>query len=192
MSTSTWKTEILNRLIERDNLSKSSAGIYKSFDSLNAKIVRLREEIDRLHQDNTKLELSNALGERDILKQELESKNLQIEAYKAKNNSQLSEIRTYEKNLALLTEGYKTLQNRLKRLQEETKVKNQNIEIVNDDLLSLQIENNLLNVKVAKLTAENNELVERWMAKVSEDAQVLNDANEVLELSRKSMSPSEG
>ncbi|GME76355.1 unnamed protein product [Ambrosiozyma monospora] len=90
-----------------------------------------------------------------------------------------------EKNIRLLTDGYKKLQDKFSRLQEETKMKNQNIEVVNDDLLSLQIENNLLNKKVEDLTLEREKLIQRWMNKVSKDAEVLNDANKVLELNRK-------
>ncbi|ODQ67630.1 hypothetical protein NADFUDRAFT_82055 [Nadsonia fulvescens var. elongata DSM 6958] len=50
-----------------------------------------------------------------------------------------------------------------------------------DEILSLQIELNVLETKNAELSIENQSLVKRWLAKVQAEAERVNDANIFLE-----------
>lgn len=58
---------------------------------------------------------------------------------------------------------------------EEYQHKNKSIELLNDEFLATQIQNNLLFDKVNKLERENAELVERWLLKVQQDADKINE-----------------
>ncbi|ODQ80605.1 hypothetical protein BABINDRAFT_160862 [Babjeviella inositovora NRRL Y-12698] len=88
-----------------------------------------------------------------------------------------------------ITNGFsaKAQQKSLAKLQKEFAVKlhemqekNKAIELANDTVLSLEIENNVLADRIAALESENELLITRWIAKVSADAQKLNEANETL------------
>ncbi|GMG30959.1 unnamed protein product [Ambrosiozyma monospora] len=180
MSSASWKQDLLNNLVQRDEAQQKDDSVYQSLQ-----VSSLESELDTLRKDDTKAELEKALKQISQLNEQLASQLTKLDAYKRQSTSKDVQLSRMEKNIRLLTDGYKKLQDKFSRLQEETKMKNQNIEVVNDDLLSLQIENNLLNKKVEDLTLERDKLIQRWMNKVSKDAEVLNDANKVLELNRK-------
>lgn len=61
-------------------------------------------------------------------------------------------------------------------LKEESKYRSQSMESINDEILSLQIQNNLLTEENDKLRKENDQLIDRWLKKVEQDAKLLNDA----------------
>lgn len=63
----------------------------------------------------------------------------------------------------------------------ESSKKSTEIQNLQDDLLVLQLSLNVSESKAKKLEDENNNLVERWMKKMSEEADKMNDANAFLE-----------
>jgi chromosome segregation ATPase len=66
------------------------------------------------------------------------------------------------------------LTTKLNTQTEEYQHKNKSIELLNDELLSMQIQNTLLYDKVEKLERENDQLVQRWLEKVQQDADKIN------------------
>ncbi|QLQ78031.1 hypothetical protein HG537_0A02780 [Torulaspora globosa] len=62
----------------------------------------------------------------------------------------------------------------IKKLKEVINVRNKDFEKLNDEIISLTIENNLTNRKLAELEVEHNKLVSRWVAKVQEEVDRLN------------------
>ncbi len=145
--------------------------------------------MEAFKKEDSTAELARAVNERNILEETLETSQKLLVHEKKESSSLQKKVKELQKNLDLLSEGYKKLQGRFNRVQEEEKMKIQSIESLNDDFLSLTIENNLINNRVAKLKQENDELIKRWMDKVSQDAEILNNANAALEVSRKSLSP---
>lgn len=68
-----------------------------------------------------------------------------------------------------------------KKLQDaDTTVleKNKTIESINDQIVLLQMQISVLLSKNDRVTAENKSLILRWIEKVAQDAEVLNNANE--------------
>ncbi|CAB4254493.1 similar to Saccharomyces cerevisiae YMR159C ATG16 Conserved protein that interacts with Atg12p- Atg5p conjugates to form Atg12p-Atg5p-Atg16p multimers [Maudiozyma barnettii] len=59
-------------------------------------------------------------------------------------------------------------------LQERIEIMNKNIERLNDELISTNIENNILQDKFESLNDEYNKLVQRWLQKVQKEADVMN------------------
>lgn len=79
------------------------------------------------------------------------------------------------------------LTRRVEGLTMEIKEKNKSIEIINDEHLVNQMQTNVMTERMdqltkenAKLRAENDELVLRWMKKVAEDAERMNEVNELI------------
>jgi regulator of replication initiation timing len=66
------------------------------------------------------------------------------------------------------------LTTKLNTQTEEYQHKNKSIELLNDEFLSMQIQNTLLYDKVEKLEKENDQLVQRWLEKVQQDADKIN------------------
>lgn len=62
----------------------------------------------------------------------------------------------------------------IRKLKEVLNVRNKDFEKLNDEIISLTIENNLTNRKFTELETEHNKLVKRWVAKVQEEVDRLN------------------
>ena len=83
--------------------------------------------------------------------------------------------------LATLRERRQDLELRAVLHGETLREKNQQIQVLQDELLTTGISLNVLEDKAAKLEQENKALLERWLAKVKADADGMNEANEFLE-----------
>jgi len=82
----------------------------------------------------------------------------------------------------MLKKAVTRLTDKLNNQTEEYQHKNKSIELINDEIISLSIQNNLLTDKVDKLENENASLVERWIEKVKSDADKMNETNAFLEM----------
>ncbi|ESW98669.1 Autophagy-related protein 16 [Ogataea parapolymorpha DL-1] len=184
-----WKNDLLAKLAQRDKSMETQKDVFLSFQFLSTRIASLERQLDTVQRDDSKKTVLDLLGEIDQLKQKLDLTEDSLKHEIAKNKELVKELSTIKNNFNILTDGYKKLQERHLRLQEESKIKFQNLESLNDDILSLNIENNLLNDRMAKLKQENESLIERWMKRVKQEAEVLNDANEALSRSEKSLKP---
>jgi chromosome segregation ATPase len=90
--------------------------------------------------------------------------------------------------LSMLTHRLTALRERRNDLElravlhgETLREKNQQIQVLQDELLATGISLNVLEAKAVKLQEENKELLERWLAKVKADADGMNEANQFLE-----------
>ncbi|KAK9238015.1 autophagy protein 16-domain-containing protein [Lipomyces kononenkoae] len=139
----------------------------------------------------TRTELESVYKDQSTSKSRIE--NLQVEAEKLKhyNSRILAEYNTANKTVNMSTNGIirfeqlqldkKKLESRLKTRDEEYRERNKSIQILQDEILTYQIQLNVAEDKVNKLEKENRELVNRWMERVSREAEKLNDANAFLE-----------
>lgn len=62
----------------------------------------------------------------------------------------------------------------LNQLKEVMSVMNKNNERLNDEIISLTIENNVLQEKIKLLNVEHNKLIQRWLLKAQRDADIMN------------------
>ncbi|OUM55289.1 hypothetical protein BVG19_g4797 [[Candida] boidinii] len=184
MSMISWKNQLLENLRERDALQKSASDENDAFKSIQLLTQRLNDMQIRQklleHKDTESEVLAKKLTEFETLR-ELNNK------YKETINDDKAKLKTLDNNLKesqkvidSMNDSYQQLHDKFVRFKEESVARNKSLEIVNDDLLSLQIENNLLNDRISKLSKENDQLIKRWMDKVSKDAETLNDINELL------------
>ena len=80
--------------------------------------------------------------------------------------------------LILINNLKKELLNRnteIRNLEEIVAIQKKNSNRVNDELLSLNIENNLLHNKLDTLTEEHEKLVKRWLDKIQKEADLMNE-----------------
>ncbi|CEP22635.1 unnamed protein product [Cyberlindnera jadinii] len=109
-------------------------------------------------------------------------------AYEQDLAEQKSKVQALEDNVSMLQRRVRNLANEKEKLNavvtkltdklnsqtEEYHHKNKSIEVLNDEFLSMQIQNNLLHDRLATLEKENDQLVQRWLAKAQEDADRIN------------------
>ena len=69
-------------------------------------------------------------------------------------------------------------------LKERIEVMTKNVERLNDELISTNIENNVLQDKFDTLNEEYNKLVQRWLKKVQKEADEMNENVENLNNSK--------
>lgn len=167
-----WRDEILDKLGQRDALEKNDSEYYRAFSQLS-EVFRnisiggsdskdLGEEIFRLKREN------------ETLRERLNKVLIDKEKSELKTRQSISKQEQLERQTRLLIQ-------KVEHLEMEVSEKNKTIEITNDELLTSQIHNNVLDERISKLSAENEKLVQRWIDKVKADAEKLNDANEFLQ-----------
>lgn len=171
-----WSEDILKKLTLRDEYEKKDSKYFKAFTQLSQN-TRLKD-VDR---DDGGQDYNKVVNENNQLKNEVES--LTSNLNQATINLEKSELQYNQlfKTQSQLERQVKSLNSKIKSLNLEILEKNKSIEIVNDELLLNQIQTNVLNDRIHKLSKENEKLVERWIEKVKNDAEKLNDANEFLE-----------
>lgn len=168
-----WTDEILQRLTMRDAFEQRDSDYYSAFMDM---VSQLQEKTDAgSKEDDSVVQSENVRLHREIDKvvASLNSSAVQIEKLleeKTKNETVISSLRkTINKS-----------NDKVESLNIEIKEKNKTIELINDELLVLQMQVKVLTNSVQQLTAENENLIQRWMDKVSADAEKLNDANQFL------------
>ncbi|CCE72543.1 Piso0_000125 [Millerozyma farinosa CBS 7064] len=167
-----WRDEILDKLGQRDALEKKDSEYYRAFSQLSEAFRNistggsdskdLSEEILRLKQEN------------ETLRERLNKVLIGKEKSELKTRQSTSKQEQLERQSRLLLQ-------KIEHLEMEVSEKNKTIEITNDELLTSQIHNNVLDERISRLSAENEKLVQRWIDKVKADAEKLNDANEFLQ-----------
>ncbi|ANZ75755.1 BA75_03241T0 [Komagataella pastoris] len=199
-----WKHEVLEALKERDRKESTNKEIYESCEYLphhipcplvntNDPIVQfgvdrfqeLKQQLESIEKKDSQIELEKTMGQLKVQTESLNSTQRRLRQAQDKKNE-------LEKANVELTQALNLAENRLKQcvnklrvLKEESQTKNASLELVNDELLSLHIQNNLMNDKIESLTSENDKLVQRWMEKVTKDAELLNEANKYASQGRK-------
>ncbi|KAK9479230.1 autophagy-related protein 16 [Lipomyces japonicus] len=185
MAATNWKTQFLDSLHERDAREKKLVFVFESYSRLanrvaqleNAKQVSdgfdpggassreaasLRAELQNLYDFKT-----SSAARID----ELQVQNEQLQIYNTRILAEYDKARTEKKQI----------QSRLKIKDEEQRERNRALQVLQDELLTHQIQLNVAEDKIISLEAENKELVKRWMERVSREAEKLNDANAFLE-----------
>ncbi|KAI6082897.1 autophagy protein 16 [Hypoxylon rubiginosum] len=118
-----------------------------------------------------KLELAEALRSKGQLQSRLKVAEGELQKLRSKtkvDNKRISDL-TIERN---------TLMAKLKDRNEELVGKNKMLKDIQDENLTLNIQLDVMEQKVAKVAAENKELVDRWMKRMRHEADAMNIENE--------------
>lgn len=160
-----WQ-EIHRRLEARDVVEKTDSNLYKAFDQLW-----------RMHLNNDK-DSSEVVHERNELTKENDDLIHRLNRQTAKLEAASAEIvrlRKYTRGQDLKIEK---LNGKIDNLRTEISEKNKSIEIINDEHLVLQMSQNALKDDHQTLQKEHQSLVNRWLDKVKQDADFINQLNE--------------
>lgn len=121
------------------------------------------DAVPRLRQ-----ELTEAQRSRGVLETRLQS--IAEELQKVKIQSSLDNKRTNE-----LSKERDTLVRAIRDRDEEIKGKAKLMDDVHDETVSLTLQLNMADDRARKLEAENQELVKRWMKRMGEEADQMNE-----------------
>ncbi|KAI1434899.1 autophagy-related protein 16 [Xylaria sp. CBS 124048] len=118
-----------------------------------------------------RLDLAEAIRGREQAQARLKAAETELATLRSKTQ-------TEAKRVTDLTNERNGLRARVRDLNEELEKKKKFLKDVQDDNLTLNMELNVTTQKVAKVQAENKELVDRWMKRMGREADALNLQNE--------------
>ncbi|KAJ5587360.1 uncharacterized protein N7459_003125 [Penicillium hispanicum] len=120
--------------------------------------------------NTTRADLSEAQRSRSELQDRLKRLNTELEKLLQKNVQDGRRLKAWESERV-------HLQLRLKDRDEELRGKAKLLEDFQDEMATLNLQLNMAEDKSNKLQRENKELVDRWMARMSQEADAMNDAS---------------
>ncbi|CDH15602.1 related to Autophagy-related protein 16 [Zygosaccharomyces bailii] len=118
--------------------------------------------------------LIERLLERDSIESRFQELFIVPEAVRVSDKGREIPNDTLTTTISRLRSELKSKQNQIASLREVINVKNKDSEKLNDEIISLNIENNILQKKFEELEEEHNKLVKRWLDKVQKDVETLN------------------
>ncbi|KAJ5340753.1 Autophagy-related protein 16 [Penicillium brevicompactum] len=118
----------------------------------------------------TRADLSEAQRFRSELQEQLGRVNLEVESLRKKSTQQSRRISTLESERA-------QLQMRLRDRDAELKGKAKLLEDFQDEMATLNLQLNMAEERSTRLRKENQDLVDRWMARMGQEAEAMNDAS---------------
>jgi len=197
----TWKDDYFAALEARDHTEKADFEIYEAYTRLADRTAGLSKEASTeppLDDNNVaspkstaaskglpglssppptesllhiRQDLAKAQQERGDLQTKLSAVTKELEALKAK-----SKIDT--KRITQLSAGVTQMTVRLRDRDEELRGKAKLVEDVQDEMVTLNLQLNMAEEKTEKLKKENQELVDRWMARMGKEADAMNDKSQ--------------
>jgi len=198
LTMATWKDDYFAALEIRDETEKADIEIYEAYTRLADRMAELsqdtstetsskstvvpptpttagRRAVPKLSSPplsepllQIRYDLTNAQQERGELQVRLNAVTKELDALKAKS-------KTDNKRIAQLSAGVTQMTVRLRDRDEELKGKAKLVEDVQDEMVTLNLQLNLAEEQTEKLKTENQELVDRWMARMGKEADAMND-----------------
>ncbi|KAL5364152.1 putative autophagy protein Apg16 [Aspergillus floccosus] len=190
-----WRDEFSAALAARDRREKANAALYDAYIQLadrtaqaqtvaptqssplatpspgnkkqpaSAAGLSLQEALSA-----TRADLSEAQRSRSELQEQLVRANAELEKLRKKNTQDQRRVRALESEIT-------HLQMRLKDLEGELRGKAKLLDDFQDEIASLYLQLNMAEEKSNKYQRENQELVDRWMARMGEEAEAMNKAS---------------
>ncbi|CEJ58597.1 hypothetical protein PMG11_07249 [Penicillium brasilianum] len=118
----------------------------------------------------TRADLSEAQRSRTDLQDQLNRLNIELDKLRKKSHRDGRRLQTLESEKDILG---KRLKDRDEELREKTKL----LEDFQAELASLNLEFNMAEKRSNELQRENKELVDRWMTRMGQEADAMNDAS---------------
>lgn len=167
-----WQDRTLELLRVRDDIEQHDKRFLDAFNELLARVAARERAGD------------GASGDAATALKELTTRANALAFAEAAANAKVAALERAEAHNQRLVN---LLRQRLDDAKAQLRDKDKSIELINDEVLSAQIQNNVLAARCrdadatnARLRAENDALVLRWIAKVAADAERINDQNERL------------
>jgi len=187
-----WRNEYISALEQRDLQEKASLNFYESYTKLADRTAALdraqtlastavyprdvsgsgrtpspahREALANLRQD-----LLEAQRTKVEQQSRLKSVTEELEKLRLKSKADSKRINDLSMEKVGLTRG-------MKDRDEELRGKAKLLEDVHNETVSLTLELNMAEERLERLREENKELVDRWMARMSKEADAMNDAS---------------
>ncbi|KAJ5893510.1 hypothetical protein N7495_005201 [Penicillium taxi] len=194
-----WREEYLAALAVRDRKEKASVELYDAYTRLADRTATLAANPIEEHSreprrsssststiknqphyetglspaellDTARTELSEAQRSRSDLQGCLDRVTAEVEKLRKQNIQHTRKINSSESQRA-------QLQLRLKDRDEELRGKAKLLEDFQDEMATLNLQLNMAEEKSNKFQRENQDLVDRWMARMGLEADAMNDAS---------------
>ncbi|KAI1812048.1 autophagy-related protein 16 [Poronia punctata] len=154
--------------------AEKAANFFQSTDTkATTKIKTKTQNPDHSTADATqlRLDLAEALRGKGQAQARLKAAEAELATLRSKSKVE-------SKRVSELVAERGALVARVRDLNEELEKKRKFLKDVQDDNLTLNMELNVTSQKLAKVQAENTELVDRWMKRMRQEADALNLQNE--------------
>ncbi|QBZ59638.1 hypothetical protein PoMZ_04600 [Pyricularia oryzae] len=191
-----WRDEYLASVKEAEKNSPVNRDLVEACSQLQDRVAALEAERDALKASGAsagqsasdpasqsgdaaqsavvarlRLDLAEALGTQERLQSRLGLAESELERLRAKTAEDAKTIRTLNTQCV-------SLSTKVKDRNEELQGKSKLVENVQDELIALTLQLNVMEQQKAKIQAENDQLVERWMKRMGQEAEAMNLANE--------------
>ncbi|KAI9503401.1 autophagy-related protein 16, partial [Coemansia spiralis] len=134
------------------------------------RITELEKEVEGLKEERTLLYRTQATNAQRLL--DLSDRMRDTD----------ERMRQQDLDIADSQEALRRANNKLNDVQATVKEKDGTIEILQDELSALQLEIVQIEERCARLQGENDDLVKRWLKKMNEEAEKVNEVTRELEL----------
>jgi len=188
-----WQKEYLGALQVRDSKEQATKDIYNLYTNLADRTARLQQapppleaspvKKDKLSRPDAQSlnaattttaklreDLVDAQRSRGELQARLTAVTSELEALQVRSKGErkrISELAAEKNSLAV----------KLRDRDEELRGKAKLLEDVHDETVSLTLQLNMAEKQNAELQVENKELVDRWMARMGQEAEAMNTAS---------------
>lgn len=158
-----WQKKFYEDLQARDLREKKYDFLVSAFSGAAKRAVAAEGGIITKGNSDTEKELSDVYSELAIKTDKLESLTVKFSQMKIEHEQ--------------LQKDHRMHVIRAKDYLDETKAKSLTVQQLHDEILALNIELNAAEQKIMKTEKENERLVDRWMNRVANEADRLNEAN---------------
>ncbi|CAO3650799.1 unnamed protein product [Mucor fragilis] len=194
----TFRDTLLERLQARDKAANNFHDIIVTNNRLLQQTIELQKKnkaIETAHNDGPNTETAGStqrVAELDRRIRELNEERADMYKTQSENAQRLvnlnEQLRTREEKDLKQTEEIKQLSDSVKKLStrcdlqtQQLREKDVTIQILQDELAALQLEMVTTEEKINILRKENEQLLERWISKMNEEADKMNEATQFYE-----------
>lgn len=196
-----WRDDYLSALQERDKKEKANQAVYDSYSKLADRTATLQaarsEEATRIQEEprlspnfkdrktgrekvvpgnptpgdviaKVRQDLGEAQRSRGLMETRLQSVTDELQKLKIQSSLDSKRIGELSKEKTILTTGTRDR-------DEELRGKAKLLEDLHDETVSLTLQLNMAEEHSQKLQRENKDLIDRWMARMGQEADAMND-----------------
>lgn len=145
-----WKQTVVDRLDALEEQQHILIPVYSTLLYNEDTLKRCNSKLKQLKSDTVVSDLDNALEQIKQLQQQANLNCKLLQEKDSVNNELLVAYGAAKKDKESIRELYKKLETKHAKLQEEMSMSKRTINVINDHLLELEMENNMLNLSLAK------------------------------------------
>ncbi|CBF90220.1 hypothetical protein AN0090.2 [Aspergillus nidulans FGSC A4] len=195
-----WREEYAAALAARDRREKANVAIYNAYSQLADRTASSMIAVSDLQSDAQRSALSTPVADprqqqpspasgpspQDIILAiradlaEAQRSRSELEEQLARVTTELEKLRRRNiqngKRISSMESEITHLQLRLKDRDEELREKAKLLEGFQDEIATFELQLNMAEERSNRLQKENQELIDRWMARMGKEADAMNDA----------------